>query len=88
MAWLAIPIDLDDLSEKAVKKMPKGAGIVNLTIEGIFEFGSTYGHLNAYRYQITAQKIRNVEVVLKGMKDIAQEKKAEERWACGGTSPK
>ena len=54
----------------------------------IFEFGSTYGHLNGYRYQITAQKIRNVAVVQKGMKDIAQEKKAEERWACGGTSPK
>lgn len=87
-AWLNIPTDLDDLTEKLVEKMPKGAGIVNLTVEGVFEFGSTYGHLNGYRYQIRAQRIRDIAVIQKGMKDAALEKKAEEQWACGGTNPK
>ena len=31
-AWLELPNDLDDESERAFKKMPKGAGIVNLTV--------------------------------------------------------
>lgn len=57
-AWLEVPVDLDDKSEKAFKKMPKRAGIVNLTVGGIFHFGKSYGHLNGYRYELIAQEIR------------------------------
>jgi hypothetical protein len=74
---------LDDESEKAFKKMPKDAGIVNLTVVGIFHFGTSYGHLNGYRYELVAQEIRNVAVTQKGMKDIAEENKAHEQGACG-----
>ncbi len=86
--WLEIPLDLDKGTEKALKKMPKDAGIVNITVEGVFRAGGTYGHLNGYRYQLTAQKIRDVAVVVKGMRTPAEEKKAEERSACGGQSPR
>jgi hypothetical protein len=41
-AWLELPNDLDDESERAFKKMPKGAGIVNLTVVGVFHFGTSY----------------------------------------------
>jgi len=57
-AWLEVPVDLDDKSEKAFKKMPKRAGIVNLTVGGIFHFGKSNGHLNGYRYELIAQEIR------------------------------
>jgi hypothetical protein len=87
-AWLEIPADIDDASEKAMKQAPKGAGIVNLTIQGTFMSGGTYGHLNGYRYQFVAKEISNVAVVLKGMKSLAEEKEAEKQWACGGTNPK
>jgi len=87
-AWLEIPSDIDDASEKALKHAPKGAGIVNLTVSGTFMSGSTYGHSNGYRYQFVAKKISNISVVLKGAKSPAEEKKAEEHWACGGTNPK
>jgi hypothetical protein len=87
-AWLHLPIDLDDKSEKASKKMPKGAGIVNLTVVGIFHFGKSYGHLNGYRYELIAQEIGDVAVIQKGMKDIAEEKKAEQQCACGGANPR
>ena len=52
-AWLDTSLDsenFDDL-DKAWKRMPKGAGIVNLTVVGVLHFGSTYGHLNGYRYE-------------------------------------
>jgi hypothetical protein len=79
---------LDEASLKALKRGPKHAGTVNLTLEGIFIAGGAYGHMNAYRYEFLAQKIRNVAVVIKGMKDPAVEKKAEKKWACGGSNPK
>lgn len=78
-AWLEIPADIDSASEKAMKHAPKGAGIVNLTVSGTFMSGSTYGHLNGYRYQLVARKISNVSVVLKGMKTAAEEQAAEKR---------
>jgi hypothetical protein len=87
-AWLEISDDIDDASQKALRRTPKGAGIVNLTVSGIFMSGSTYGHLNGYRYKFVAKKISNVAVIIKGMKTLAEEKAAEKRWACGGTNPK
>jgi hypothetical protein len=87
-AWLEIPADIDDASQKALKRAPKGAGIVNLTVSGTFVSGSTYGHLNGYRYKFVAKEISNVSAVLKGMKSPEEEKEAEKRWACGGTNPK
>jgi hypothetical protein len=79
--------NFDDL-EKAWKRMPKGAGIVNITVVGVFHFGATYGHLNGYRYEIVPREIRDIAVIQKGMKDTAQERKAEQKWACGGSNPK
>jgi len=35
-AWLEFPDDLDDNSSKALRLIPNGAGIVNLTVRGIF----------------------------------------------------
>jgi hypothetical protein len=87
-AWLWLPNDMDEESEKVFKKMPKGDGIVNLTVVGVFHFGSSYGHLNGYRYELIAQKISDVAVVYKGKLNAAKEKNAEQQWDCGGVSPK
>jgi hypothetical protein len=87
-AWLEISNDMDSASEKALKHAPKNAGIVNLTVTGIFMSGSTYGHLNGYRYKFVANKVRNISIVSRGMRSPAEERAAEERWACGGTNPK
>ena len=87
-AWLTLQNDVDDQSERVFKKMPKGAGIVNLTITGVFHYGASYGHQNGYRYEVIAQEIRDVAVIQKGMRDLATEKKVEQRWAYGGAKPK
>jgi hypothetical protein len=87
-AWLTMPSDMDNKSDKVFKKMPKGAGIVNVTVVGIFHFGGSYGHLNGYRYELIAQQIRDVAVIQKGMRPIAEEAKAERQWACGGVHPR
>lgn len=87
-AWLELPDDMDDESDRVSKKMPKGAGIVNVTVVGIFHFGSSYGHLNGYRYELIAQELRDLAIIQKGMKDPATESKAEQQWACGGAKPK
>jgi hypothetical protein len=87
-AWLEIPFDLDDNSAKSLKRAPKGAGIVNLTVQGVFHSGGHFGHLNGYRYEIVAHRISDVAVILKGMKSPAEEQKAEKQWGCGGTNPK
>src|SRR6266705_1777133 len=47
-AWLEFPIDLDDASVNALKRAPKGAGTVNLTVHGVFMSGAHYGHENMY----------------------------------------
>jgi hypothetical protein len=86
--WLEIPNDLDDASRKALKDTPKDAGIVNITVQGVFMSGGGFGHLNGYRYQFVAHKISNVAVLIKGMKGPEEERKAEKQWACGGTNPK
>jgi hypothetical protein len=87
-AWLDMPTVLEDTSAKSLKKLPKGAGIVNLTVQGIFVSGSTFGHSNAYRYKIEPSKISDVVVLQKGMKSPEEEKSVERRSACGGTNPK
>ena len=42
-AWLDIPSDLNDASARSLRKAPKGAGIVNLTLQGIFVSGGHFG---------------------------------------------
>jgi hypothetical protein len=86
--WLEFGSDLDDSSHKALRRAPKGAGIVNLTVQGTFKSGGSFGRLAGYRYELTARNIRDVVVVQKGMKNRAEEEKAEKRWGCGGASPK
>ena len=86
-AWLDFTDDLDRESEKALRRTRDG-GIFNLTVEGTFESGSTYGHLNGYRYRFVAHKVRNVAVISKGIKPIEEERKAEKLYACGGSNPK
>ena len=85
-AWLDL-VAVGTTAEPAFRRLPKGAGIVNLTVEGVFVSGNTYGHQNGYRYQITPGKISDVKVVQKGGKSRTDEEKAEKRWACGGTIP-
>jgi hypothetical protein len=79
--------NLDALG-KAWKKMPKGARTVNVTVIGVFHFGATYGHLNGYRYELIFREISNIAVIQKGKKNPEEERKAEQKWACGGTNPK
>ena len=86
-AWLEIPGDGDESLDRSLRRTPK-AGIVNLTVQGLFLSGSTYGHMNGYSYQITAHKISSVVVLLKGIKSREEEQRVEKRWACGGTNPK
>jgi hypothetical protein len=87
-AWLELPYDLADSSVKALKRAPKGAGTVNITVQGVFMSRGHYGHLGGYPYQFVAHKVSNVAVIIKGMKPLAEEEKAEKQWACGGTSPR
>lgn len=79
---------MDDASDKVFKRLPKGAGIVNVTVVGVFHFGASYGHLNGYRYELIAQHIRDVAVIQKGMRALPEEAKAERQWACGGVHPR
>ena len=85
--WLE-HVALDKATERAFQRLPKGAGIVNLTVQGVFVSGDTYGHQNCYRYQFTPDKITDVKVIQKGMKSRTEEEKAEKQWACGGSHPK
>ena len=85
-AWLDTT-RLNDDSVRAFRKLP-GAGIVNLTVQGTFMSGSTYGHNNGYRYQIMAEEVRDVKILLKGMRPVEVEGKLEKKSACGGTNPK
>ena len=86
--WLDMPVALQDTSARSLKKMPKYAGIVNLTVQGVFVSGGTFGHPNGYRYKIEPYKINDVVVLQKGAKSLEEEKGVEKRWACGGTNPK
>jgi len=86
LTWLDVPSDLDDASEKALKRIP-AAGIVNLTVHGIFKSGGHFGHLG-YPHQLVAQRVSDVAVISRGLKNRAKEKELEARFACGGQNPK
>jgi len=60
--WLElIPANLDKASEKALNRVPKGAGIVNVTVQGIFVSGGHFGHLNGYPNKFVASKVSRNE---------------------------
>ena len=86
--WLESSDEMDDASAKLLKHIPKGSRIVNLTVQGIFMTGSSYGHMNGYRHQLLMRKVSDLVVLQKGMKSVEEEKKTEKKWACGGTNPK
>jgi hypothetical protein len=87
--WLEMPAYFEDRrTEVELSKAPDGAGIVNVTVTGTFAYGSTYGHLNGYRYQLSVTKLRNLVVLQKGMQSAEKERKTEEKWACGGKRPR
>jgi hypothetical protein len=88
MTWLEVSSELDDASNRALKRIPKGAGIVNITVEGTFQSGGHYGHLDGYPNQFIARKISNIAIVSKGMRPLAEEQEVEKHWACGGSNPK
>jgi hypothetical protein len=79
---------LDEQSEKTLKHMPKGAGIVNVDVEGVFQSGATFGHLNSYKYQLTAHTVANPVVISGGMKPHEKELEMERKFACGGEKPR
>jgi hypothetical protein len=81
--WLEMPIELEDTSAHALNKMPK-AGIVNLTVQGVFFSGGSFGHQNGYQYKIEPNKISDVVILQKGLKPPQEEKRVEKKWACGG----
>jgi hypothetical protein len=86
--WLDFSWDLDKASQKALKRAHKHDGLCNLTVEGTLASGGHYGHMGAYQYEFTANRVSDVMVVSKGMKSRAEEEAAERRWACGGSNPK
>jgi hypothetical protein len=88
MTWLEISPELDEASNRVLRQVPKGAGIVNITVQGTYKSGGHYGHMNAYPNQFTARRLSQVAIVSKGMKGLAEEQQAERRWACGGSNPK
>ena len=80
--------DLDEPSQKAIRHVPKGAGMVNIDAEGVFQAGGTFGHLNGYRYQLKAHSIANPAVISKGLKTRDQNQEIERRRGCGGQKPR
>lgn len=88
-AWLDISGNaLDDASVKALKERPKGAGIVNVTVRGMFIKCDGCGHQNGYPFKLVAHQIRDVAVIVEGMDSSDKAKEAERKWACGGANPK
>jgi hypothetical protein len=59
---------------------------VNADVEGVFEAGGSFGHLNGYKYQLKAHTISNPAVISKGMKGREKEFEIERKFACGGVS--
>ena len=86
--WLEFPNNLDASATKALKRGPKGAGTVNVTVQGAFIKCGNCGHQGAYPFKFVGTMARNVAVVIKGMKSRDEEQTAEKQWACGGTNPK
>jgi hypothetical protein len=69
-AWLELPADLDDASQKALKHAHgrMASGKANLTAEGVFVSGGGFGHLSRYQYKFIAHKVGDVVAVSRGMK--------------------
>ena len=80
--------ELDEQSEKTLKHTPKGTGIVNIDVEGAFQTGGPFGHLNGYKYQLTGHTISNPAVISKGMKPCEKELEIERKFACGRAKPR
>jgi hypothetical protein len=80
--------ELDEQSEKALRHTPKGAAIVNVDIEGIFQSGGRFGHMNGYQYQLRAHTMANPAVISKGMRGREKEVEIERNCACGGAKPR
>ncbi|HEY2823599.1 MAG TPA: hypothetical protein VGJ06_21315 [Candidatus Acidoferrum sp.] len=85
--WLEISPDLDEKSSRVLRRRPK-SGIVNITVQGIFQSGGHFGHLNGYQNRFIAREVKDVVVVSSGMKSPENEQRVEKQWACGGTNPK
>ena len=80
--------ELDEKSEKTLRHKPKGAGNVNVDVEGVFQAGGTFGHQNGYKYQLTAHTVANPAVILKGMKTRDKVLEIERKFGCGGAKPR
>jgi hypothetical protein len=78
---------LDKASQRALKRLPKFAGVANITVRGVFVGPGTYGH-SGYRYKFVVKEVGNPVVLIKGMRAPDKEKNVEQKWACGGASPK
>jgi hypothetical protein len=79
--------DVDDESAKTLKHTPE-AGIVNVDVEGVFHAGGSFGHLNGYKYQLTAHTVANPVFLSKRMKTPEKEREIERKFACGGAKPR
>jgi hypothetical protein len=86
--WLEFPFDLDASATKALKRGPKRAGTVNVTLQGTFIKCGNCGHEGGYPFLFVASKASDVRVVVKEMKARDKEQAAEKQWACGGTNPR
>jgi len=80
--------ELDGQFENLFKHIPKYAAIVNVDVEGVFQAGGSFGHLNGYKYQLRAHTISNPAVISTGMKGRAKELEIEQEFACGGRKPR
>ncbi len=85
--WLDLRAELDDVSKKAVRDIPRFA-TANLTVQGVFMSGGLYGHRNQYKYQLVARRVSDSMIVWTGTPFTAEEKEAVKQWGCGGTNPK
>jgi len=78
----------EDKDEKTLRHMPKDAGIVNLDVDGVFHAGGGFGHLNGYKYKLTAHAVANPVAISKGLKAPGTELEIERKFACGGAKPR
>ena len=85
--WLDFSDEMDSDSKNALRSIPEGIGIVNMTLTGVFETGQAYGD-GGYRHRLVARKIWDVVVLVRGAKRSEKEKKVVAECACGGTNPK
>lgn len=85
--WFEVSDNLDDASRRVLNSKPKDAGIVNVTLTGVFRTGS-YGHQSGYPHELIVRKARDLVVLSKGMKDPKKEAEIEAKYGCGGTNPK